>query len=127
VSYGTIKFFEKIIGSHKAVASFTREHGILFRVVRMGLPQVNVLLVERYVIGVADVIRAKTEFPDLTCIVTNGTWCGYTKEAKEYGKQQGIGVFIVSELSGVLFSKRHPNDYVAKDSKGEPMYAYRDS
>jgi hypothetical protein len=84
-----------------------------------------VLLVECYVIGLAAVIRAKSEFPELTCIVANGAWCGYTREAKEYGKQQGVGVFIVSDLSGVLFCKKDPNDYVAKDAVGTPRYAYR--
>jgi hypothetical protein len=53
-----------------------------------------------------------------------GAWCSYTREAKEYGDEQDIGVYIVSELQGVLMSK-DPTAFVRRNSKGKPVYAYR--
>jgi hypothetical protein len=122
VSYPTILFLEKILTSHKIVESFEREQDILFRVRRKKLSPVNILLVGCYVIGVADVIRAKTEFPDLTCMVANGNWCGYTQEAKSHGLRHGVGVFIVSDVPGLLF-KKEPNAFVSTKNG----HAYRGS
>ena len=62
----------------------------------------------------------------MTCIVANGSWCGYAAEAKKYGRQYSVGVFIISEMNGALASKT-PNGYVRKDAKGKPHYEYRDA
>ncbi|HVW24143.1 MAG TPA: hypothetical protein VHC69_02165 [Polyangiaceae bacterium] len=127
VTLPMIEFFERILKGHKRVISFTREQDIFFRIARGGgYSAINALLVNRYTIGIADVMRAQVEFPAITCITAYGSWCGYTRDAKEYGRQHNVGVFIISDMVGALASKV-ANGYVRKDNNGKPVYEYRSS
>lgn len=124
VEYPSILFLERALKSHQRVKSFTRDLDILFTIEREGtLPGVVALLGNRYTISLADVIAAKSEFPTMTCIVAHGNWCGYTREAKEYGFQHGIGVFHIGEFLGALW-REDPVGYTQKDGDGKPIYAY---
>lgn len=108
--YTSILFLERALRQHQRVEDFTRSQDILFEIIRTGdLDPVVAVLVGRYVISLADVIRAKAEFPDMQCIVAQGNWCGYTSEAKEYGHEHGIGVFQVVEFLGSLWSRDYIN------------------
>jgi len=80
--------------------------------------------VSEYTVGVAAVIRATDEFPDMNHIVTSGVWCGYTVEAKEYGLEHNIGVFVIDEFMGAL-SWDDPIEYVKKDADGKSIHRYK--
>lgn len=125
VTYSAISWVENALGGHAKVATFVRVDDIRFEIVREGrLSPVNALLMNRYVIGVADLVEAMTEFPGINCIFAPGNWCGYTRQAKEYGLEQGVAVFHVGEFMGALW-KADFVKYAAKDHKGNPTYAYK--
>ena len=79
----------------------------------------NVLLVSEYTIGLAALMRAMEEFPDVDHVVTSGIWFGYTQEAKEYGLEHNVGVFIVNEFLGAL-NWSNPINYEKREADGEP-------
>ena len=125
VPFSTIRFFEDLLESHKKVASFERTDDILFKITRTnGLSAVNMLLINVYTVGLADMFRAKQEFPALDCIVTSSAWNGYTREAKKHAVDSQIGLFVVREFSGALWA-RVPYLYFQKDKNGNPIYPYR--
>lgn len=123
-SFSHISFMERALKGHQRVGTFQRRKDIAFHIERPEqLPPIVAVLINRYTIGVADIIAVQAEFPEATCVVAPGDWCGYTKEAKEYGLAQGVGVFNTSEFFGALW-RSDPKDYVKKDDKGLPIYAY---
>lgn len=125
VSFGSIKFFEEALNSHNKVLSVKREKDILFNVTRVTSPtELVIVLINQYTISLADVIKLKNEFPSINCIVTAGDWNGYTEEAKKYGLEQNIGVFVISEILGALNFEEYVN-YVKYDSDGNPWYSYK--
>ena len=38
--------------------------------------------------------------PEINCLISISNWNVYTREAKEYGKQHEVGVYIASEFHG---------------------------
>lgn len=125
VPFSTISFFEQALKSHKAVKSVTRQKDILFTIERSnGLSNCNGLLVNNYVLGLADIFRATAEFPELNSIITGGNWNGYTTEAKQYGLDNQIGIFIISEFFGALWIEESYK-YAKKDKEGNPIYSYK--
>jgi hypothetical protein len=125
VPYSAITFFETVLKSHNKVESFHRDKDIFFTILRHPpLCAIRVLLVNEYTLGLAAVMRALAEFPELNCIVTGGEWNAYTREAKEYGLDQEIGIYVISEFVGALNLKR-PYTYAKKDEKGNPINRYR--
>jgi hypothetical protein len=123
-SYTHIQFLKRVLSGHQQVESFQRRKDIVFYIERREqLPSVVAVLINRYTIGLADVLSVLAEFPEATCIVAPGDWCGYTREAKEYGIAHGIGVFNTSEFFGALW-RTDPKSYVKKDNDGKPIYAY---
>lgn len=125
VSYATIKFVERALATHSAVQSFSRERDILFRIDRTGgRTPVVAVLIGRYVIGQADVMKVMADYPDVDIIFANGNWCGYTEEAKELGLSNGVGVFHMGEFFGALHHSEFVQ-YTLKNHKGEPTYSYK--
>jgi hypothetical protein len=103
VPYSAIRFVEDALSAHVKVAGFARRDDIVFEIERIaGMKSVTAVLVDRYTLGLADVLRASREFPDMDCIVTNGNWNHYTGEAKQFGLENGICVFNVGEFFGAL-------------------------
>ena len=83
----------------------------------------RVLLVNVYTLGLADVIEARNEFPELNHVVTASAWNSYTKEAKQTAAANGMGVFVVGEFMGAIHSK-DPIKYKKKaKKKGVSRYA----
>ena len=106
VEYSSIVFIEDALRGHSKVASFQRQEDILFVIERRGaLPTVRALLVNKYVFGIADLIRAMAEFPNLDVILVCGAWCGFSTDAYDQGKQHGIGMFTPKEFLGALWKK----------------------
>jgi len=126
VSYSSISFFEKALSGHKKVESFKRLKDICFVIVRTDGTIIRVLLVDEYTLGLAAVLRALDEFPDIDYVVTAGNWNGYTREAKEYGTNNGIGIFNAGEFLGALWWTE-PKKYHQKDEDGNPKYPYREA
>jgi hypothetical protein len=125
VSYSQIQFFENALNGHDSVRNVVRTKDILFTIERKkDLPTVRALLVNEYTLGLAAVLRAQREFPELNCVVTGANWNAYTAEAKDYGKQARIGVYVIGEFFGALW-RADVAGYVKKDSHGNPIYRYR--
>lgn len=122
-SYSTISFVERTLGSRDNLIHVSRESDIVFNIARDDGEVIIALVVGRYTISLNDVIRAKSEFPQITCIVGEGNWSGYTEEAKEYGSSIGVGVFEMREFLGAI-NWKNVNSYHRKDRKGNPTYSY---
>jgi hypothetical protein len=119
VSYATISFFERALSGHNKVESYKRVNDIHFVLEHVNGTTLHVLLVNEYSIGLAAVLRAKHEFPQIEYVVTGGNWNGYTPEAKEYGRHNEIGVFNTVEFFGAL-SWTLPKRYHQKDNYKNP-------
>ena len=121
VSYAKIMWLKSLLETHKNVYSVTRQHDILFDVVRIDESRLKVLCLDEYALGEAGVHRALQEFPEVHIISVGGNWNGYTPEAKELCLSYKIGLYNSTELSGALWK----NDYWAfskKDKDGNPEY-----
>jgi hypothetical protein len=125
VPYSAVNWFKAALDKHTEVVSVEVADHHFVRIVRKKWPQeVNVVLVDIYTVGLADVLKASQEFPHATCIVTNGDWNAYTPEAKEYGMENGFGVFNTKEFLGALrWDEIHR--YHKRGDNGEPVYATR--
>ena len=113
VKYSTITFFERALRSHNQVKLFNRFGDIFFHLNLTNGNEIGVLLVEEYTLGLAAIHRATDEFQNVRHIVTGGSWNGYTREAKEYGIKNDIGIFVIDEFLGALHSSK-PVKYVKK-------------
>ena len=125
VSYSVISFFERAVQGHARVRAVERRDDIFFVIRRKDrLSAVRALVVDEYTLGVAAILKAKAEFPDLDCVVTGSNWNAYTQEAQAYGDRAGIGVYVVGEFLGALW---RPNvvGYRKNDDRGKPIYHYR--
>ena len=128
VSYSAIRFVEDALSSHPKVCSVVRRDDIVFEIERVdGLSSATVVLVNRYTLGLADVLRAKSDFPEMDCIVTCANWNHYTAEAKQYGMNNGICVFNVGEFFGSLhwteMIKYVPPDPDKKEARRRRRYS----
>ncbi|MFA5191568.1 MAG: hypothetical protein WC740_12630 [Verrucomicrobiia bacterium] len=114
---GAVNWFKTALNNHGEVISVEVTDRHFFKIVRKKDPQeVNVVFVDIYSVGLADVLKARQEFPDATCIVTNGNWNACTPEAKEYGLENGFGVFNTPEFLGALHWEEI-HKYHKKDQK----------
>lgn len=126
VPYSVITFFERALRGHDMVISFDRTNDIYFTIKDIHGRTLQVLLINDYSIGIAAILRARSEFPDLEYIVTGGNWNGYTAEAKEYGQNNSIGIFNIGEFLGSL-NWTDPKRYFKKDDDGNPLYSFKNS
>jgi len=125
MSYSIVAYIERLLATHERVQSFTRRDELFFEIRRKdNLSRMNVVLVNLYVVGLADVYRIQAEFPGVDCIVTGGNWNGYTKEAKDYAVASKLGLFVTGEFAGALWWTI-PHKYVKKDDDGNPTYHYK--
>lgn len=124
VSYAIISFFERALTGHNKVESFIRVVDIHFVIEHVNGTTLHVLLVDEYSLGLAALLRAKAEFPEIEFVVTGGNWNGYTPVAKEHGWHNNIGVFNTGEFFGAL-NWTPPKRYHRKDKDGNPIYAYK--
>ena len=124
VSYSAISFIERALGTHAKVASFKRSRDIVFDIKLTSGSAIKMLLVNEYTLGLAAIHRALTEFPGVEYIVTCANWNGYTREAKEYGRQNDLGIFVIGEFVGSLYWTE-PKKYYQKDQDGNPIFYYK--
>jgi hypothetical protein len=124
VSYSTISFVERALLGHAKVASFKRSDDIVFDIQLKDGKHLKMLLLNEYTLGLAAIHRALAEFPGIEYIVTGANWNGYTKEAKQYGKENDLGLFVLGEFFGSLYWS-NPKQYYQKDADGNPIYHYK--
>lgn len=124
VSFSIICFFEEVLTNHKMVDSFKRKDDIYFEIKHTNGKTFNVLLVNEYCLGEAAVLKAQREFSYVEYIVTGTNWNGYTKQAKQSGLHNNVGIFNLGEFMGCLYWT-NPITYYRKDMEGNPSYAYK--
>ena len=124
VSFSTISFVERALRSHSKVKQFTRSQDIVFEIRHIDGRVLNMVLVNEYTLGIAAVHKALFQFPGVEYIVTGANWNAYTREAKDYGRQNDIGIFVIGEFFGALHWTE-PKKYAQKDQDGNPVYHYR--
>ena len=124
VSYSSISFVERALRSHSKVAHFERSQDIVFEITHINGRELKMVLVDEYTLGVAAVHRALSQFPGTEYVVTCANWNAYTREAKDFGRENDIGIFVIGEFFGALHW-REPKEYVRKDKDGNPVYHYR--
>ena len=126
VSYSSIVFFGNALRGHSKVKSFSRTSDIVFEIQLKNGKEIHALLVNEYSLGLAAILRARSEFPDIQYVVTCADWNGYTPQAKEYGQENDFGVFTAGEFFGAL-NWSEPKKYCKKDADGHPIYHYKSS
>ena len=124
VPFSSIRFFENALKGHSKVEEIQRTQDILFEITLCDFTNTTALLLNEYTLGLASVLEAIREFPNLQHIVTGANWNGYTREAKKYGLDNKIGIFVIGEFLGAL-NWSEPYKYYKKDDKGKPVYEYR--
>ena len=124
VSYSAISFVERALRSHSKVAQFERSQDIVFEITHIDGRILKMVLVNEYTLGVAAVHRALAQFPGTEYVVTCANWNAYTREAKDYGRQNDIGIFVIGEFFGALHWTESKK-YAQKDRDGNPVYYYR--
>ena len=124
VSYSTISFVERALRAHSKVAQFERSQDIMFEITHINGRILKMVLVDEYTLGVAAVHKALSQFPGTEYVVTCANWNAYTREAKDFGRQNDVGIFVISEFFGALHWFE-PKKYIQKDKDGNPVYHYR--
>ena len=124
VSYSTISFVERALQSHSKVAHFERFQDIVFEITHIDGRVLKMVLVNEYTLGEAAVHQALSQFPGIEYVVTGANWNAYTREAKDFGRKNDIGIFVISEFFGALHWTKSKK-YVQKDKDGNPVYYYR--
>lgn len=124
VSYSTISFVERALRSHSKIAQFVRSQDIVFEITHIDGRVLKMVLVNEYTLGVAAVHTALSQFPGAEYVVTGANWNAYTREAKDYGCQNDIGIFVIGEFFGALHWTE-PKKYIQKDKDGNSVYHYR--
>lgn len=124
VSYSVISFFERVLNGHDKVVSFSRKKDIIFEIKLQNNRILTLLLVTEYILGLEAVLRAKSEFPEIDYVLTNANWNTYTSEAKDYGLENSIGIFNLSEFLTALHWD-NPKLYQGKDKNGNHIYGHK--
>jgi hypothetical protein len=101
-STSSLEFFVRAVGEHTRVVGVDAEGSQVFRVRRRELPDVRVWVCDVYTLGVADYAAIRAADGDLDAIVTLSGYNQYTPQAKDQGKEDGIGVFKFGELMSAL-------------------------
>jgi len=125
VSFSRISWLDKVLRSHRNVASVDRHDDIIFELERRSSEDhLRLICCDEYALGLLVVQRALAEFSPLHIISSGGNWTGYTPEAKEYCLQARIGLFNSTELNGALW-KADFWTYHKVDEDGNPEYQYK--
>jgi hypothetical protein len=103
LAQSTVEFFIATIDRHDKVASVRQESQNVFVVTRFGsLPEVRAWVCDVYTVGLADYLKITQADPEVDCIVTMSGYNSWTREAKEQGYDDDVGVFKFGELMGAL-------------------------
>src|SRR5215211_7317738 len=103
----TIEFFLEAIRGHARVQSVSQESRNVFVIERRDMPTVRAWVCDEYTLGIADYMNVRREDPEVDCIVTMSGYNRYTREAKDQGLEDDVGVFKFGELLGALNREGH--------------------
>lgn len=117
----SIHFFEKAISNHSSVIFLNKTNYYYYCIHRENKSFVNALVLNLYTIGLADYIEFIDLYPNTDAIITISNWNGYTIQAKEEARKNGVGIFVMSEFLGAL-NWDEPYKYVKYDSDGNPIH-----
>lgn len=75
----------------------------IIEVERKGLfENLIVYVADVYILTLSDVHEVLYKHPDVNCIVVISNWDHYTEQAKRFAKENGIGLFTLSEFLEAL-------------------------
>lgn len=102
------QFFEQAMRAHTRVrdVSAVDDHVYLLR--RHGqLSDVRVWVCDVYTLGIADYMAIRDAAPDTNAIVVLSQWNHYTPQARQQGKEDGVGIFKFGEFMSALHREGH--------------------
>lgn len=74
----------------------------LLNITRNRKPDICVFMTNIYIVSIADVADIQAVH-QVDAIVTMSAWNGYTSEAKQYARENGVGLFLFRELLGAVY------------------------
>lgn len=109
----SIQQFIKFLVENKTVVEVSQESDQIIHVRRVKYSSLSVFMTNSYIVSLADVHEILTQAAHVNTIVTMSAWNGYTKEAKQFCKERGIGLFRFKEFLGaVYYDKTQYLDYI---------------
>ncbi|MCD5077640.1 hypothetical protein [Enterococcus gallinarum] len=117
----SVLYFEEIIRKHDKVRLLEKIDEYLYCLTLYNSKKYKVYITNLYTVGIADVIELSQTY-DINAIVTMSSWNSYTLEAKKYGQDIGIGVFIFKELMGAINFDRPAQYFSGYDEHGNKVY-----
>ncbi len=113
----SIDAFIRYVRGSNVVVDVRKVHDQLIAVERLNGPSIRVHMTNVYIVGLADVAEILAEENTIDAIVTLSGWNSYSTEAKEYCKDNNIGLFKFKEFLGAVhynnnqfFNYIHPDD-----------------
>lgn len=107
VSYVYISWLERLLRGHGNISNVVRARDIYFEVSRINQADtLYILCLDEYSMGLTMVHRAIEEFSPLNIIYVGGNWNGYTGEAEEFCRDNGMGICNASGISHMLWKDR---------------------
>lgn len=117
----SIDFFEKAMRHHDKVLDVNKEGEQVYTISRVKGSPIKLYLTNLYTVGITDYFDIIERYNDINAILTISNWNGYTKQAKEEAKKNGVGIYVVEEFMGAL-NLNDPTSYIKRDSKGKPIH-----
>lgn len=97
-----IKYAIDTLGQHDRVETVEKLCEAAIKVHRAGLTDVDVVLVDIYALGVAEVVRTLRDHPFANAILNINPYGQYSADAKARAKDAKVGLFTYKELFGAL-------------------------
>lgn len=97
------EFLVNCLGSRPTVSSVKVIDDFKMEVHRPSQSTIKLYLTNLYQLGVADVIEILSLAPETTCIVSTMDYNHYSDEAKEYAKEQKVGLFRARDFLGAVY------------------------
>lgn len=100
----SIDSFVNGIENHNKVLGINKISDVIYELKKVDGDTLIVYLTNIYIVTEADIeeITMNASKFDINVIVTMSAWNSYTKEAKEYAKNQNIALFKYKEFYGAL-------------------------
>lgn len=100
----SIDFFVNGVTNHEQVTDINKISDIIYEVKKIDGDTLIVYLTNVYIVTEADIeeITMNASDHEINVIVTMSAWNSYTKEAKEYAKNQNMALFTYREFYGAL-------------------------
>lgn len=104
--YGHFQFFEQRLAEHSKVHLYNADEVGFYNVALKSGVKLRVFICECYAFGVSEYLETKARVNDLSIIVINSAWCGYTDEAKLQSRSEEIGLFKIRDFMAAINHRR---------------------